>query len=98
MLVNQLLLCYDILKNKEIKKGVTSMSIVQEQAVEMIGLLPDDRVEIIIEVMKGFMKPLETKKNQSKSSRIGVARGKFTVPDDIDDCNEEIAEMFGVNE
>ena len=29
--------------------------------------------------------------------RLGVAKGKFDVPDDIDFCNDEIAEMFGVN-
>ena len=29
--------------------------------------------------------------------RLGVAKGKFEVPDDIDFCNDEIAEMFGVN-
>jgi uncharacterized protein YlzI (FlbEa/FlbD family) len=49
------------------------MSILQEQAIQLIGSLPDDR-------------------------RIGIAEGKFVVPDDIDECNDEIAEMFGVNE
>ena len=29
------------------------------------------------------------------SKRIGVAEGKFVVPDDFDECNDEIAEMFG---
>ena len=29
--------------------------------------------------------------------RIGVAKGKFSVPDDIDVHNDEIAAMFGVN-
>ena len=29
--------------------------------------------------------------------RIGVAKGKFSVPDDIDAQNDEIAAMFGVN-
>lgn len=28
------------------------------------------------------------------SSRIGVAKGKFTVPDDFDETDEEIAAMF----
>ena len=28
------------------------------------------------------------------SKRIGIAEGKFTVPDDFDECNDEIAEMF----
>jgi prevent-host-death family protein len=35
--------------------------------------------------------PLETKK---RGVRIGVAKGLFEVPDDIDRDNEEIAKMF----
>jgi antitoxin (DNA-binding transcriptional repressor) of toxin-antitoxin stability system len=30
------------------------------------------------------------------SKRIGIAEGKFTVPDDFDECNDEIARMFGM--
>lgn len=33
---------------------------------------------------------------QITEKRIGVAKGKFTVPDNIDECNDEIAQMFGV--
>ncbi len=29
---------------------------------------------------------------------LGIANGKYTIPDDIDGCNDEIAEMFGVKE
>ena len=29
--------------------------------------------------------------------KFGIARGQFCIPDNIDSCNEEIAEMFGVN-
>ena len=32
------------------------------------------------------------------SKRIGVAKGKFVLPDDIDECNDEIARMFGMIE
>lgn len=32
------------------------------------------------------------------SKRIGIAEGKFTLPDDIDECNDEIARMFGMIE
>ncbi|MCR5766264.1 MAG: hypothetical protein K6G09_09860, partial [Treponema sp.] len=32
------------------------------------------------------------------SKRIGIAKGKFTIPDDIDECNDEIARMFGIIE
>jgi hypothetical protein len=70
------------------------MSVLKEQAVELLDILPDDRVEIIIRVMQGFITPV----SDSNSKRIGVAKGKFDVPDDIDECNDEIAEMFGVNE
>lgn len=31
-------------------------------------------------------------------NRIGVASGVFEVPDDIDECNDEIAFMFGGNQ
>ena len=30
--------------------------------------------------------------------KLGLAKGKHQIPDDIDGANEEIAEMFGVNE
>jgi hypothetical protein len=70
------------------------MSVLQEQAIELIEKLPDDRVEIIIQVMQGFISPVIT---DNDNRRIGIAKGKFAVPDDFDDCNDEIAEMFGVN-
>ena len=30
------------------------------------------------------------------SKRIGIAKGKFTVPDDFDEPDDEIARMFGM--
>ena len=30
--------------------------------------------------------------------KLGIADGKFTIPDDIDEYNDEIATMFGVDE
>lgn len=35
---------------------------------------------------------------ETTSKRIGVAEGKFVVSDDFDDCNDEIAEIFGVKD
>ncbi len=32
---------------------------------------------------------------QDTDQRIGVAKGEFSVPDDIDKYNDEIADMFG---
>ena len=34
---------------------------------------------------------------QDTDQRIGVAKGEFSVPDDIDKYNDEIADMFGVD-
>ena len=30
------------------------------------------------------------------SRRIGVAKGMFTAPDDLDACNDEVAALFGI--
>lgn len=30
--------------------------------------------------------------------KLGIANGKYSIADDIDECNDEIAEMFGVRE
>lgn len=38
------------------------------------------------------MRPVQV---EATSKRIGVAEGKFVVPDDFDEGNDEIAEMFG---
>lgn len=27
--------------------------------------------------------------------RLGIANGKYVIPDDIDECNDEVAKMFG---
>lgn len=39
---------------------------------------------------------MSTALEENTSKRIGIAEGKFIVPDDFDACNDEIAEMFGV--
>lgn len=35
--------------------------------------------------------------DKSTAQRIGIAKGKFEVPDNIDQYNDEISEMFGGN-
>jgi len=35
---------------------------------------------------------------QSPKRRLGIADGRYTIPDNIDACNYEIAKMFGVAE
>ena len=33
-----------------------------------------------------------------QNRKLGIADGKYSIPDNIDICNDEIARMFGVNE
>ena len=37
-----------------------------------------------------------SKVDNLKNCRYGIADGLYEIPDDIDGCNEAIAEMFGV--
>ena len=45
------------------------------------------------EIAMPFTMHLTTKE---KKRTLGLANGKYAIPDDIDECNFEIAEMFGV--
>ena len=63
----------------------------------LIKLLESGREERIIIARYG--KPIvkmEIYSNVPVSKRIGVAKGKLQVPEDIDACNDEISELFGV--
>ncbi len=37
-----------------------------------------------------------TTNNYKRKRKLGIAEGKYDIPDDIDSLNDEIAEMFGV--
>lgn len=39
---------------------------------------------------------IEKSKEKEFKRILGIAEGKFTLPDDIDECNDEIARMFGI--
>ena len=59
---------------------------------KVVGLSDDDLI-FLSDMIDRFMKPAQMK---TTYKRIGIAEGKFVVPDDFDACNDEIAEMFGV--
>ena len=80
---------------------------VQQEAIRMINSMPDDTVGILVE----FLKRLMDKEGHSEDHRVagdmriqmtrrklGIADGMYNIPDSIDDCNDEIARMFGVSE
>ena len=51
-------------------EGGVWMSIIKEQAVQMIDALSDDNVVFLVEVMQRFMMPQETKMQEIKSKTI----------------------------
>lgn len=65
----------------------------EEKVIKKVVGLSDDNLIFLSDMIDRFMRPVQA---ETKSKRIGVAEGKFVVPDDFDDCNDEIAEMFGV--
>ena len=64
---------------------------------EQISLIPLNEQIALMAYLANAIKQNSTKMYEKKTTLIGVAKGKFEVPDDIDFCNDEIADMFGVN-
>ena len=79
------------------------MSTLQNQVVQSIEGLSDDSLEFILDMIQRFVKPAENHlmeaTAQKKSRKLGVLKGKKLIADgyDLDECNDEIAEMFGVD-
>ncbi len=80
---------------------------VQQEAIRMINSMPDETVSILVELLKrmmikeGFPADRQVAGNmqiQPLKRRLGIADGMYDIPDDIDACNDEIAQMFGVVE
>ena len=80
------------------------MSTLQMEFMETIEGLSDDTMRILLEVVKQVVLPLDHKESvgsilecQSKQRRMGSLKGQRLISEgyDIDECNDEIAEMFG---
>lgn len=82
------------------------MSTLQRQVTQSLNGLSDDNLRFLLDMIQRFMKPKETgDENVSESAivrngacRIGSLEGWDLIDADydIDDCNDEVAEMFGV--
>ena len=89
------------------RKVVIGMSILQNQVIQSLDGLSDDNLQFLLDMIQRFMKPDKIEeKNNGKSAivnnsirRIGSLEGQDLIDADydIDECNGEIAEMFGVN-
>ena len=80
---------------------------IQQEAIRMISSMPDDTVGVLVEFLKRMMvnnshsdncqaeRDIQTPPHKR---RLGIADGMYIIPDNIDGCNDEIAQMFGVAE
>ena len=79
------------------------MSALQNQEVQSLDGLSDDSLEFIPDMIQRFVKPAEGQftetVTQGKGRKLGILKGETLIADgyDLDECNDEIAEMFGVN-
>ena len=81
------------------------MSTLQMEFMETIEGLSDDTMRMLLEVVRQVILPLEHKENVGTASeqpgklrRMGSLKGQKLISEgyDIDESNDEIAKMFGV--
>ena len=66
--------------------------------VDFLSTLNDDiKLSIISSLSASLLKDKSNTSAPKNMRSFGMAKGKLQYPDDIDFCNNEIAEMFGVN-
>lgn len=58
---------------------------------EKIKLLPEECLDEAENYIEQLLKRIKGKR------RLGIANGKFDIPEDIDSLNDEVADLFGVN-
>lgn len=83
------------------------MSTLQTQVIQSLNGLSDDNLSFLLDMIQRFMKPAQAMENDTNAQmmhanvkrRIGSLEGQDLIDADydIDECNGEIAEMFGVS-
>ncbi len=83
------------------------MSTLQNQITQSLEGLSDDSLSFILDMIQRFVMPAESKNKsinynvvQGKKRRLGSMKGQKFIADghDIDECNDEIARLFGVDD
>lgn len=67
-----------------------------EEQISLISL--NEQIALMAYLANAIKQKANSVDVQKKKRHFGMAKGEFEIPDDIDFCNDEIAEMFGVNE
>lgn len=83
------------------------MSTLQTQVIQSLNGLSDDNLSFLLDMIQRFMIPAQAMENDTNAQRmrgnvkrrIGSLEGQDLIAADydIDECNGEIAEMFGVS-
>lgn len=87
-------------------KEVTLQIKIDSELKEQVELLYEQLGTSFAEAVRIFAKqsvadkamPFTMHLSASSKRTLGIANGKYKIPDDIDECNEEVAKMFGVND
>ena len=82
------------------------MSILQKQVIQSLDGLSDDNLQFLLDMILRFIKPDKIEEDHNDKlviikdniHRIGSLEGQDLIDADydIDECNDEIAKMFGV--
>ncbi len=80
------------------------MTTLQSQVIQSLNGLPDDNLQFLLDMIQRFMRSTEAGEEnlskvmtcRKKTRRIGSLEGQNLVDADydLDECNDEIAEMF----
>ncbi len=84
------------------------MSTLQNQITQSLDGLSDDSLRFILEMIQRFVLPSESRSmsinyniaTQEKRRKLGSMKGQKFIADghDIDECNDEIARLFEVDD
>ncbi len=82
------------------------MSMLQMQIAQSLEGLSDDSLRFILDMIQRFVVPADsmnvginhTEASRGRKRRLGSLKGQRLISEgyDIDECNDEIAKMFGV--
>ena len=64
-----------------------------EQGFEKMRKLSQEQLVLLLGIIDQFSRPAES---SPSSIRLGIADGKYHIPDDINQYDDQIAEMFGI--
>ena len=74
------------------------MSVLVRELNNVVEKLDEKDILSVIDFAKNLITIAKNRIDRKSNNchRYGIADGLYDIPDDIDACNDEIAEMFGV--